>query len=195
MLVISLIGISSAVAKQQTIQAALPALPAAQQTFFNHLSSLCGQAFAGKVTVDTPKSDGFDDTLIMHISDCSESVIRIPFHVGEDRSRTWVLSNVGGNLMLKHDHRHADGSEDALTQYGGVATTVGWPSVQSFPADTFTQTMFVEQHIPQSNDNTWQMLIDEKTFSYRLVRPAREFRVDFDLSKPQPTPPPAWGSQ
>ena len=28
----------------------------------------------------------------MHVRDCSERELRIPFHVGDDRSRTWVVT-------------------------------------------------------------------------------------------------------
>ena len=40
--------------------------------------------------------------------------------VGEDRSRTWIVSVLSdGRLRLKHDHRHEDGEPDAITMYGG----------------------------------------------------------------------------
>ena len=48
----------------------------------------------------------------MHVRECSEDAIRIPFHVGEDRSRTWVVTRTANGLRLKHDHRHEDGSEE-----------------------------------------------------------------------------------
>jgi len=170
-------------------------LPQPQTHFFEKLSALCGKAFAGEITVDTPASDAFKGvSLIMHVRECSDTEIRIPFHVGDDRSRTWVVSKTMAGLMLKHDHRHEDGSEDALTQYGGVAVDEGWDSVQSFPADLFTKTLFVRQQIPQSNDNTWQIYLYPEQFTYRLIRPAREFRVDFDLNTAVPLPPAPWGA-
>jgi hypothetical protein len=55
----------------------------------------------------------------MHVRTCSENALRIPFHVGDDHSRTWVITRTENGLRLKHDHRHEDGSEDAVTQYGG----------------------------------------------------------------------------
>lgn len=163
--------------------------------FFSKLQALCGQAFEGKLTVDTPDSGTFaDQRLVMHVRECSDSVIRIPFHVGENRSRTWVVEKTLNGLSLKHDHRHQDGSSDALTQYGGIATTRGWDTVQSFPADAFTKALFVRQQIPESNDNTWQLYVFDSTFTYRLIRPAREVRVDFDLTAPIEAPPPPWGA-
>lgn len=162
--------------------------------FFDSLKALCGKAFEGEVIIDNAPSDGFTDRpLIMHVMTCTDSQLHIPFHVGENASRTWVITKTGSGLSLKHDHRHKDGSEDQLTQYGGHTLDRGWPQVQSFPADSYSKDMFVEQGIPQSNDNVWQIYIYPDTFSYRLVRNAREFRVDFDLTKPVAAPNPPWG--
>jgi hypothetical protein len=33
-----------------------------------------------------------------------------------------------------------------------------------------------------------------RTFAYELRRPNRHFRVEFDLSRPVPAPPPPWGA-
>ncbi len=168
-------------------------LPEEQQAFFDKISQYCGKAFEGKVTVDVPKSDGFKGRLVMHVRHCDENQIQIPFHVGEDASRTWIITKKDGGLELKHDHRHKDGSEDKLTMYGGLTQDKGYTQVQSFPADDFTKSLFVDQAIPQSNDNTWQFFIYPETFTYRMIRPAREFRVDFDLTKPVTPPAAPWG--
>ncbi|MBB3167121.1 hypothetical protein [Simiduia aestuariiviva] len=168
----------------------------AQEAFFSSLKPLCGKAFAGKVTVDNaPGGDFANKPLIMHVRQCGERAIRIPFHVGEDASRTWVLTKTDTGLQLKHDHRHRDGSEDAITQYGGHTQETGWAQVQSFPADGATKEMFVREGIPQSNGNTWQFYHYPTVFTYRMVREGREFRVDFDLSQPVPTPVAPWGSE
>jgi hypothetical protein len=37
------------------------------------------------------------------------------------------------------------------------------------------------------------MYIYPEKFTYRLTREGREFRVDFDLTKPVPAPPAPWG--
>ncbi|WP_226960851.1 hypothetical protein [Thalassotalea sp. LPB0316] len=168
-------------------------LPESQQQFFNQLSQYCGKAFEGKVVTDTPKSGGFEGRLVMHVRYCDDNQIQIPFHVGSDASRTWIVTKKHGGLELKHDHRHKDGSEDELTMYGGLTKDAGYPQVQSFPADEFTKDLFVRMAIPVSNDNTWQFFIYPKTFTYRMVRPAREFRVDFDLTKPITPPAAPWG--
>ena len=174
-------------------QESVPSI-ASQDEFFSAISKLCGKAYSGTVTVDNADSDSFaNKKLIMHVRRCDETQLQIPFHVGEDASRTWLITKTGSGLSLKHDHRHHDGTEDALTQYGGHTIDAGWAQVQSFPADQYSKEMFVEQAIPQSVGNTWQMYIYPDRFTYRLIRQGREFRVDFDLTKPVEAPPAPWG--
>lgn len=172
---------------------AAPASIAVQDAFFDSIRALCGRAFEGKVSVDNPASGGFDGRLVMHVRECGESQLRIPFHVGDDRSRTWIISKTGSGLQLKHDHRHRDGSSDSSTMYGGHTRDAGWAQVQSFPADQYSKELFVAAGNPQSIGNTWQIYVYPERFTYRLVREGREFRVDFDLRKPVETPPAPWG--
>jgi hypothetical protein len=168
---------------------------ASQDAYFNNLRAHCGKAFEGKVVMDNPKSPGFDGRLVMHVRKCTDSQLQIPFHVGDNHSRTWIITKTGSGLSLKHDHRNKDGSHDASTMYGGHTLDAGWPTVQSFPADQYSKELFVSQGIAASNGNTWQMYIYPQTFTYRLVRDGREFRVDFDLTKPVALPPTPWGYQ
>ncbi|NMH60564.1 hypothetical protein HCJ96_11070 [Alteromonas sp. MYP5] len=166
------------------------------QAFFDSLAALCGKAFAGKVVVDNARSDAFTNKrLVMHVRECSDDKIAIPFHVGEDRSRTWIITRTGSGLSLKHDHRHEDGSEDAVTMYGGITSTPGFKQVQAFAADSYTQWMFAEKGLPQSIGNVWKMYVYPDSFSYQLVREGREFRVDFDLNQAIDTPPAPWGAE
>ncbi|MFZ9348829.1 MAG: hypothetical protein ACO25T_09055 [Arenimonas sp.] len=161
--------------------------------FFDAIRRHCGKAFEGKVSIDNPASPGFEGRLVMHVRKCSDTQLQIPFHVGEDRSRTWLISKTGSGLQLKHDHRHKDGSSDKSTMYGGHTLDAGWATVQSFPADQYSKELFSAAGNPQSNGNTWQMYVYPEKFTYRLVREGREFRVDFDLTKPVALPPTPWG--
>lgn len=132
----------------------------------------------------------------MHVRQCSEREVRIPFHVGEDRSRTWVVSRTASGLRLKHDHRHRDGSSDALTMYGGDSRAPGTAERQEFPADVESIALFTTQGRAVSNANVWAMEISDRHFAYELRRPSgpgqRFFRVEFDL-RPVTPPPPPWG--
>lgn len=170
---------------------------APRDRFFAALVSLCGKAFEGRIASPPVEADaGFaGKRLVMHVRGCTASEMRIPFHVGEDRSRTWVVSRAGAGLRLKHDHRHADASEDKLTQYGGDTAGEGTARRQEFPADDFSESLFVRENIPASTANVWAMEVDGRVFAYELRRPGRFFRVEFDLARPVAAPPAPWGAK
>ena len=182
-----------AAAGAKTVTAApLVSIPS-HDAFFDNLRKYCGKAYEGKVAVDNPASPGFEGRLVMHVRKCTDTELQIPFHVGDNHSRTWIITKTGSGLSLKHDHRHEDGSSDTSTMYGGHTLDAGWASAQSFPADQYSKELFTPPGNPPSNGNTWQMYVYPGKFSYRLVREGREFRVDFDLSKPVALPPTPWG--
>jgi len=164
--------------------------------FFNNLSELCGNAYAGKVISSDPQdADWAKKTLIMHVRDCSDTQIKIPLHVGENRSRTWIITKDGDFLTLKHDHRHEDGKPDAVTMYGGKTDEAGSPSRQAFPVDQFSKDLFMREGLDVSVTNIWTVSIEPETsFTYALSRENRDFRAQFDLTKQVDTPPPVWGS-
>lgn len=155
----------------------------AQDAFFANLTELCGQRFEGKVvTTEAADSDFVGKRLLMHVRDCSKDEIRIPFWVGEDRSRTWVVTRTESGLRLKHDHRQPDGKTDPLHWYGGDTATEGTAERQEFPVDQESIDLF---NASVSTTNVWAMEVHpKKTFSYELRRPNRHFQVDFDLTKP-----------
>ncbi len=179
------------------IASCLPQQAEPPQDFFNKLSELCGNSYAGKVISSDPQdADWAKETLIMHVRDCSDSEIKIPLHVGENRSRTWIVTLKDNRLTLKHDHRHEDGKPDAVTMYGGTTNDLGTHARQAFPVDQFSKDMFVREGLDVSVANTWFITLDdEKTFTYALSRPNRDFRAQFDLTKPVDTPPPVWGHE
>src|SRR5690606_14829180 len=148
----------------------------ARDAFLANLSALCGQAFAGRVLVDEPAGPGNDafagKPLVMHVRECSEAVVKVPFHVGDDRSRTWVLSRTDAGLRLKHDHRHEDGSPDAVTLYGGDTAGPGSATRQEFPVDAESVAMFRAHGLEASVSNTWAMELEPgHQFVYVLARP------------------------
>ncbi len=177
--------------------AVVPETVGPQQQFFDRLLALCGNAYEGRVTSPPTEADRdfAASRLVMHVRTCSANEVRIPFHVGDNRSRTWVISRTTAGLRLKHDHRHEDGSEDVLTQYGGDTVTTGTARRQEFPADQFSKDLFVRQNIPQSVPNVWAVEVAPgQMFAYELRRPGRFFRVEFDLTRPVSPPPAPWGS-
>lgn len=168
-----------------------------QDAFFDALKEHCGKAYEGRVAQDSAPSPDFQKRLIMHVSSCSENEIKIPFHVGEDHSRTWIITKTGKGLRLKHDHRQKNGSPDESTMYGGDTSEMGSANVQSFPADEYSKKMFIAHKIPQSVFNVWKIHVYPDVFSYQLKRTNsdRNFKVDFDLTKVVATPPAPWGDE
>jgi len=168
-----------------------------QARFMESLRALCGRAYEGRVvTNDAADRDMAGQRLVMHVRQCSDGEVRIPFHVGANRSRTWVITRTAAGLRLKHDHRHEDGSEDRLTQYGGDTAGPGTANRQEFPADAFSQALFRRENIPQSVTNVWAVEVQPgRLFAYELRRPNRHFRVEFDLTRPVAPPPPPWGAR
>ncbi len=162
---------------------------------FDRLSALCGKAFEGRIVSPPVAADASfaGQRLVMHVRDCSADTIRIPFHVGEDRSRTWVITRTSQGLRLKHDHRHRDGSEDKVTQYGGDSIGPATATRQEFPADAFTKALLVREGNVAGANNIWAVEVDDRVFAYELRRPARFFRIDFDLTRPVAPPPAPWG--
>jgi hypothetical protein len=166
--------------------------------FLARLASHCGQSFAGRIVANEPAQPGdpFDGkTLVMHVRECAPAEVKVPFHVGDDHSRTWVLTRTATGLRLKHDHRHEDGSDDAVTLYGGDTAAPGTALRQEFPVDEYSVGMFEREGLTASVTNVWAMEIEPgQRFLYELSRPGgRLFRVEFDLATPVATPPTPWG--
>jgi hypothetical protein len=166
--------------------ATAPAPATPQDAFFANLSALCGQRFEGRVVTTDPADVAFANArLLMHVRDCSADEVRIPFRVGEDHSRTWVVTRTEAGLRLKHDHRHEDGTEDVLTQYGGDTVDAGTAERQEFPVDAFSQALFTRENRTVSNTNVWAVEVHPgRIYAYELRRANRHFRVEFDLTRP-----------
>lgn len=160
------------------------------QKFWNKLSALCGQSFEGEIT-NGPANDDFQGKkLLMHVLSCDEDKLLIPFNVGDNRSRTWILTLDNNLITLKHDHRKEDGSEDEITMYGGTTSNSGLSNIAFFPADQETSDL-----IPYASTNVWWITINDSSFTYNLKRIGSEghFTVHFDLSQPVEPPLPSWG--
>lgn len=165
---------------------------APQEGFWASLTALCGRAFEGRLVQGNQSDEAFNSSrLVMHVRECGDSEIRIPFHVGEDRSRTWVLTRTESGLRLKHDHRLEDGTPDEVTQYGGDTAAPGTREWQEFPADEYTASL-----IPAAATNVWTIeVVPDTIFAYALRREGtdRRFRVEFDLTRAVEPPPAPWG--
>lgn len=172
------------------IQAQTTEIPS--QKFWNNLKKHCGKSYEGTVTAGGKEGDGFTGKrLVMQVLSCETDRVRIPFYVGEDKSRTWILTKNGDQkISLKHDHRHQDGTEDKVTQYGGLNPNHGFDNLQMFPADQETAS-----RISYASTNVWWITLDDKTYTYNLRRIGsdRVFTATFDLTKPIELKEKPWG--
>lgn len=160
-----------------------------QAQFFARLHGLCGQNFAGRVvSTDAADADFRDKALIMRVRDCSADEIGIPFAVGEDRSRRWVITRTASGLRLKHDHRDPQGEIHGYHMYGGDTVGPGTTTRQEFPVDQESIAQFIAGGATVSTTNVWAMEVHPgQVFAYELRRPeGRFFRVEFDLAHPLP---------
>ncbi|MCF6293879.1 MAG: hypothetical protein L3J04_10850 [Robiginitomaculum sp.] len=164
-----------------------------QEQFMDNLREICGKSFAGKlVSSDDVDHDMAKLPMVMQVAACSDAEIRIPFHVGDNRSRTWVITKTGDGLRLKHQHNHKDGHEDKVSQYGGDTIVDGTASRQEFPVDQFSKDLFMTEGLDVSITNVWAVEITKDIYAYELRRKNRFFRVEFDLSKPVAAPHDPW---
>jgi hypothetical protein len=154
--------------------------------FFNSFARYCGQSFAGKLVAGDASDTAFANAdMRAHVVVCEDTKIEIKFDVGQDRSRTWIISKTATGLRLKHRHMLNDGTEDPVSQYGGDTADGGSATRQQFPVDAFSKAMFTKEGRTVSNTNVWAFDIEPGTsFTYELSRPNRLFRVTFDLTKP-----------
>ena len=160
------------------------------EIFWKNLEKHCGKAYEGKLPENITRDDFAGKKLTMHVKSCSTNEIKIPFNVGDNYSRTWILTKKDGIITLKHDHRHENGTSETITFYGGTNTNYGFKNFQMFPADQETATL-----IDYASTNIWWITLDDKTFSYNLQKAGSKtpFNVYFDLTKEIETPPASWG--
>jgi hypothetical protein len=170
------------------------ALAPEQEAFWTRLAALCGGAFEGRVRMAPEGDDWWDaDRVVMHVRECGESEVRIPLHIDQNRSRTWVVTRTAEGLRLKHDHRLPSGEPDtANTQYGGDTVGPGTVWRQEFPADTYSVGV-----VPARASQLWYLeLRPDRDFAYGLRREATGMRyhLEFDLTRPVEPPPAPWGA-
>ena len=172
--------------------------PNPQLDFVKNLSTLCDQSYFGKVVSNDPiDADWRAAEIEVGPVACGIADIRMPLRVGDNTSRTWIITPNKDRMTLKHDHRHDDGSPDAVTLYGGTTSAVGTAHRQEFPVDEYSIELFKREGLAPSVTNTWAMeIMPGETLAYELSRPRTEqqikagdergrfFRIEFDVSAP-----------
>ncbi len=163
-----------------------------EDSFWNSLAMQCDSIFKGLSSYPSDAEDSFfGKELVANFNNCTDTQIQIPFHVGDNTSRTWIFSRLeNGKIQLKHQHLHDDGSVDEVSNYGGtsdggeVITKQGITNIHvHFPADDFTK-----QLLPEASTNVWtiELISDKNTaqdvMTYNLYRHSKK-RFIASLSK------------
>ncbi|REL24282.1 hypothetical protein DYD21_18915 [Rhodohalobacter sp. SW132] len=163
-----------------------------QLAFWDRIQEHCGNAYEGILADATPYYQTFDaDQIRIHVRNCTDDLTHISLHIDDDHSRNLLITKTDGNLLLKHDHRNEDGTEEEITQYGGFAEQPGLATRQIFWADTHTAEI-----LPERFDNFWFVdLMDDQTLAYGVHWPIQgnSIRMEFDISEPVEPPPAPWG--
>ncbi len=155
-----------------------------QQKFYDNFKTLEGKRFSGtEIFISDTNNSWAHLNLEMFVQEFSDTLIKVPFKVGDNKSRTWMFFMEDENILrFRHDHRHEDGTPEDLTMYGGYATDEGSEFIQFFPADQYTCDM-----LPRICDNLWiaEFSEDLSTFSYSLKKGDNLIiTIRFDLTQP-----------
>lgn len=147
--------------------------------FMATLQGMCGQRFEGGLAYAIDPNSEFAGKTISTQVMCNPADVRMPVQVGTDRSRTWIFTRHAGGLELRHDHRHPDGTPDAVTMYGGMAQPGGTARSQAFLADAYTAKL-----VPGADTNLWTVSLSEdgQVLTYRLERHAKP-RAEFVMKR------------
>jgi hypothetical protein len=171
------------ISRQDTTYSHHEVLTPEEVAFLENIASICGQSFSGKQTFIQPGRESWEDkNLVMHIARCDPDSIHIPFHLDQDKSRTWLFVIEEQGLRFRHDHRYDDGSPHEVTLYGGYAQKAGSGFIQRFPADDYTC-----QNFPTSCNALWEVELAEdlNLFIYRLYNFGELiFEAEFNLRLP-----------
>jgi hypothetical protein len=159
--------------------AATPAPADPRDGFLATLQGMCGQRFEGGLSYAIDPNSEFANKTISTQVVCTPDAVRMPVQVGENRSRTWIFTRTATGLELRHDHRHPDGTPDAVTMYGGMAKAGGTARSQAFLADAYTARI-----VPGAETNVWTVSLSEdgKVLTYRLDRHGKP-RAEFVMKR------------
>jgi hypothetical protein len=161
-----------------------------QEEFWSNLAHHCGQTFEGEL-IERPDPDpNFegDEVMTVHFRGCGENRLAIPFHVDDNRSRTWLLTRTTAGLDLRHDHRHEDGSPEPSTWYGAHTPDAGSANRQEF----------IRAGLEEGEPRTgWAIeIVPDERYTYGTVRDGEwRYRIDFDLTTPVDEAPAPWGHE
>lgn len=156
----------------------------AQRAFFENMRAMCGQTFGGRTVFAEEGDTTFEPArLYFVVEECDGDELRMPFVVGGDASRTWVLTLDDDGLTFHHEHLRDDGTEYETSGFGGRASDDGTALFQHFPD------FWATEATPAAERRVWRLRIDPEhdLFVYYLDRGGRlAYRLVFHLGPPSP---------
>lgn len=158
-----------------------------QDGFWANLQGLCEAAHGGDL-LRAPEGDAQvpqDARLVVHFWECGMDRLRFPFHVGENRSRTWVFIRHLDSLELRHDHRHPDGTEESTSWYGAHSRDEGTANRQEFSTER------------DGVVSGWRVeIVPGERYTYGTIRNGEwRHHLEFDLTREVDIPPLPWGHE
>ena len=185
--IVAIVGIATSL-----MSASVGALDSNQDKFFDSIRAHCGKAFSGSVEDSSNSTAYTGRKFVLHIRDCSNTQIKMPLHVDDNSSRILVLTKRDGSIELQHDHRHADGSSDALTLYGGYSSADSTGNVTNFP-ESVESIEITKAHAPnRTYPSVWSIILSSEDITYQVVRPGRTIKSNFKFTDMVAHPPKAW---
>ncbi|MEO0466952.1 MAG: hypothetical protein AAF216_10435 [Pseudomonadota bacterium] len=154
--------------------------------FWNQLTSLCGNAYEGRVTTTySADRDWRRERLILDVAECDADGVLINFNIGDDRTRTWTITPREDGTIGYHIGRD-EGTGPGLTGYGGISVEGPDALAQVFPIDEPSKAMFEEIRLILSLQNVWSLTFDPGagTLTYHVQRIDSERGMQFDISSP-----------
>jgi hypothetical protein len=163
------------------------ATPTAQDAFWTNLQGLCESSHEG-VLLRAPEGDTQvppDARLVVHFWECGEDLLRFPFHVGDNHSRTWWFIRHEGRIELRHDHRNRDGTEEATSWYGAFTREAGTATRQEFTSER------------NGIVSGWRVeIVPGERYTYGTIRNGEwRHHLEFDLTREVDRPPLPWGHE
>ena len=185
--IVAIVGIATSL-----MSASVGALDSNQDKFFDSIRAHCGKAFSGSVEDSSNSTAYTGRKFVLHIRDCSNTQIKMPLHVDDNSSRILVLTKRDGSIELQHDHRHADGSSDALTLYGGYSSADSTGNVTNFPESAESIAITKAYAPTRTYPSVWSIILSSEDITYQVVRPGRTIKSNFKFTDMVAHPPKAW---
>ena len=158
-----------------------PSFP--QGAFWDALEPACGTVLPGEMLSNASSDrDWRRRGVSLDVTECSSEGMRMVVQVGNDRSRTWILTQAADGIDFRIER--AEGTGPGVSGYGGVSSEGADAMRQVFPADEVTKEMFSERGLALALENVWSLTIDPEAgdLVYEVERISGGRKIRFDLS-------------